>query len=233
MPTLSFHIGLVRARWYQDPNLNIQSVAAVSLENVPRNSALQSTSLTVSSSHISNPLDSSSAQLRNAVPPHRLLTLINGVQTKEELDELLQDLDELRRTKAEEARSALIRDPPIIQQKGRSRSARLTGAIEGHLVNAGFVDGRDTHGKTVTGLEKWMIKLITLIAQNFSSKVFLEASTPKKCRSRWDATPAEGAVGETPKRSHWDQAAVIPEAPMTQIIMNAPGVMQEDKHNRY
>jgi splicing factor 3B subunit 1 len=61
----------------------------------------------------------------------------------------------------------------------------------------------------------------------------LEASAPKKCRSRWDATLAEGAVGETPKRSHWDQAAVIPEAPMTQIIMNAPGVMQEDKHNRY
>ncbi|KAJ8588723.1 hypothetical protein M405DRAFT_739760 [Rhizopogon salebrosus TDB-379] len=102
MSTLSFHIGLVRARWYQDPNLNVQTVAAVSLENVPRNSALQSF-LTVSSSHISNPLDSSSAQLRNAVPPTQtvgarevyhethaaLKPLINGVQTKEELDELL------------------------------------------------------------------------------------------------------------------------------------------------
>jgi hypothetical protein len=128
MPTLSFHIGLVRARcvvrqhtgcpvtnefsfrWYQDPNLNIQTVAAVSLENIPRNSALPSMSLTVSSSHISNPLNSSSAQLRNAVPPTQtigacevyhethaaLKPLINGVQTKEELDELLQDLDELR-----------------------------------------------------------------------------------------------------------------------------------------
>jgi hypothetical protein len=85
-------------------------VAAAALENVPRNTALQSTSLTVSSSHISNPLDSSSAQLRNAVPPTQtvgarevyhethaaLKPLINGVQTKEELDELLQDLDELR-----------------------------------------------------------------------------------------------------------------------------------------
>ncbi|KAJ8593868.1 ARM repeat-containing protein [Rhizopogon salebrosus TDB-379] len=65
------------------------------------------------------------------------------------------------------------------------------------------------------------------------SKEALEASAPKKRRSRWDATPAEGAVGETPKKSRWDQAAVIPEAPMTQIIMNAPGIMQEDKHNRY
>ncbi|KAG0694581.1 armadillo-type protein [Suillus ampliporus] len=70
--------------------------------------------------------------------------------------------------------------------------------------------------------------------RNEWSKEALESSAPKKRRSRWDATPAEGtAVGETPKKSRWDQAAVIPEAPMTQIIMNAPGVMQEDKHNRY
>jgi splicing factor 3B subunit 1 len=70
--------------------------------------------------------------------------------------------------------------------------------------------------------------------KNEWSKEALEASAPKKRRSRWDATPAEGnAVGETPKKSRWDQAAVIPETPMTQIIMNAPGIMQEDKHNRY
>ncbi|KAG1815410.1 armadillo-type protein [Suillus variegatus] len=68
--------------------------------------------------------------------------------------------------------------------------------------------------------------------KNEWSKEALEASAPKKRRSRWDATPAE-AVGETPKKSRWDQAAVIPETPMTQIIMNAPGIMQEDKHNRY
>ena len=61
----------------------------------------------------------------------------------------------------------------------------------------------------------------------------MEESAPNKRRSRWDATPAEGAVGETPKISRWDQAAVIPEAPMTQIIINAPGIMQEDKHNHY
>ena len=65
------------------------------------------------------------------------------------------------------------------------------------------------------------------------SKEALEASAPKKRRSRWDATPAE-AVGETPKRSRWDQTpAPAPEAPMMPIIMNAPGIMQDDKHNRY
>lgn len=66
----------------------------------------------------------------------------------------------------------------------------------------------------------------------------LEASAPKKRRSRWDATPADvAAVGDTPKRSRWDQTPVAGQGPvdvpMTPIIMNAPGFMQEEKHNRY
>ncbi|KIM83122.1 hypothetical protein PILCRDRAFT_69948 [Piloderma croceum F 1598] len=69
------------------------------------------------------------------------------------------------------------------------------------------------------------------------SKETLEASAPKKRRSRWDATPADVGVGETPKRSRWDQTPVssngMADVPMTPIIMNAPGFMQEDKHNRY
>jgi len=65
------------------------------------------------------------------------------------------------------------------------------------------------------------------------SKEALDGAATKKRRSRWDATPAETAVGETPKRSRWDQAPVVPDQPMTQIIMNAPGSWQEDKHNRY
>lgn len=66
------------------------------------------------------------------------------------------------------------------------------------------------------------------------SKEALDAAAPKKRRSRWDATPADVSVGETPKRSRWDQApAPEPAQPMEKIIMNAPGIMQEDKHNRY
>lgn len=67
------------------------------------------------------------------------------------------------------------------------------------------------------------------------SQEALEGAAPKKRRSRWDATPAD-VVAETPggKRSRWDQApAATPEVPMTPIIMNAPGLMHEDKHNRY
>ena len=59
---------------------------------------------------MSNPLDSSSTKIRSVVPATQtigarevyhethaaLKPLINGIQTKEDLDELLQDLDELR-----------------------------------------------------------------------------------------------------------------------------------------
>ncbi|KAI0759310.1 small nuclear ribonucleoprotein [Irpex lacteus] len=67
------------------------------------------------------------------------------------------------------------------------------------------------------------------------SKGALEGAAPKKRRSRWDATPADvTAVGETPKRSRWDQApSANGDVPLQPIIMNAPGYMQEDKHNRY
>ncbi len=58
------------------------------------------------------------------------------------------------------------------------------------------------------------------------SKEALDQATPKKRRSRWDATPTNGAaVTETPKRSRWDQALASEAAqPMAQIIMNAPGL---------
>ena len=58
-------------------------------------------------------------------------------------------------------------------------------------------------------------------------------SAPKKRRSRWDAAPTD--VTDAPKRSRWDQTPhQIPnDAPMVPIIMNAPGFMQDDKHNRY
>ncbi|KAI0793874.1 small nuclear ribonucleoprotein [Fomes fomentarius] len=67
------------------------------------------------------------------------------------------------------------------------------------------------------------------------SQEALEGAAPKKRRSRWDATPADVAT-ETPsgKKSRWDQApAAAPDVPMTPIIMNAPGLLHEDKHNRY
>ena len=54
-------------------------------------------------------------------------------------------------------------------------------------------------------------------------------------RSQWDATPAEVGISEIPKCSQWDQmpTASSTEVAMALIIMNAPGFMQEDKHNHF
>ena len=69
------------------------------------------------------------------------------------------------------------------------------------------------------------------------SKEALEASAPKKRRSRWDATPSDAMpaqAAEAPsKRSRWDQTPVVQDVPMAPIIMNAPGINHDDKHNRY
>ena len=68
------------------------------------------------------------------------------------------------------------------------------------------------------------------------SKDVTEGAAPKKRRSRWDATPAEAAVSpaDAPKRSRWDQTpAPAPDTPLIPIIMNTPGLHQDDKHNRY
>ena len=58
-------------------------------------------------------------------------------------------------------------------------------------------------------------------------------AAPKKRRSRWDAAPTDST--EAPKRSRWDQTPhqIPSDTPMVPIIMNAPGFMQDDKHNRY
>lgn len=64
----------------------------------------------------------------------------------------------------------------------------------------------------------------------------VDGATPKKRRSRWDATAADTAatVTEPLKRSRWDQTpAPAPDAPPIPIIMNTPGLHQDDKHNRY
>jgi splicing factor 3B subunit 1 len=60
------------------------------------------------------------------------------------------------------------------------------------------------------------------------SKEALDAATPKKCRSRWDATPADVIPSKTPKRSWWDQtpALAAPDAPMVPIIMSYMGSLR-------
>ncbi|KDR79615.1 hypothetical protein GALMADRAFT_43066, partial [Galerina marginata CBS 339.88] len=57
--------------------------------------------------------------------------LINGVQTQEQLDTLLADLEELRASRRRDAENDDFREPPILNPKGRPRENRITGSTEG------------------------------------------------------------------------------------------------------
>jgi hypothetical protein len=137
------------------------------LDNVARGTSLRSQPQN-SLVNVSNPLDSSAPHLHPGSQPTRTLNarevyheaqealkpLLNGVITQEDLDDLKEELSELRyvffllnslscshqhtrRARAEEQSSGQIFDPPSIRQKGRPRTARITGAIEGRSRGGG------------------------------------------------------------------------------------------------
>ncbi|KAJ7511949.1 hypothetical protein B0H11DRAFT_1677242, partial [Mycena galericulata] len=58
-------------------------------------------------------------------------SLMAGVQTQEQLDELRARLDQVQRAPEEEAGSDRIQDPPTVHRKGRPLTQRLTGVTEG------------------------------------------------------------------------------------------------------
>ncbi|KAJ7926417.1 hypothetical protein B0H13DRAFT_1503306, partial [Mycena leptocephala] len=57
--------------------------------------------------------------------------LIAGIQTCEQVSELIQSLEDLQCRNADEARREHIMDPPAISHKGRPRISRITNAREG------------------------------------------------------------------------------------------------------
>ncbi|EDR01261.1 uncharacterized protein LACBIDRAFT_295616 [Laccaria bicolor S238N-H82] len=63
--------------------------------------------------------------------------LMNGVQTQEQLNTLLADLEELRSSRRREAENDDVREPPILNPKGRPRERRITGATEGRPQGGG------------------------------------------------------------------------------------------------
>ncbi|KAH7903945.1 hypothetical protein BJ138DRAFT_1167358 [Hygrophoropsis aurantiaca] len=152
---LAFHIGLIRSRWYQDPLLDITTVSSITRDNTAytRTDKANLRSDPIHPSHLANPLGSSASQLRLTPAPSTqtvnartayqeahaaLKPLLIGIQTQDELDDLKESLDELRRQRAEEQGPlGDIRDPPIMRQKGRPRTTRLTGAIEGRQRGGG------------------------------------------------------------------------------------------------
>ncbi|KAJ7112254.1 hypothetical protein C8R44DRAFT_632164, partial [Mycena epipterygia] len=99
---------------------------------------------TIRSAFTSNPLDSTSHE---TTPPPRTQTvpardvfhnvqaairpLIAGIQTREQVHDLIQSLEELHQRNADESRRERIMDPPVISHKGRPRTTRITNAREG------------------------------------------------------------------------------------------------------
>ncbi|KZW01721.1 hypothetical protein EXIGLDRAFT_691741 [Exidia glandulosa HHB12029] len=136
-----FHIGLIRPRWLNNHALDVASIAPVTQTHAVQESRLNLPADTVASA-LSNPLAEVSG---TPAPPTRSLgpqtiydeglavftPLLNTVQTQEELDDLVQQLQGIRNQQHAHADPAApFRDPPIQKRKGRARTARLTSARE-------------------------------------------------------------------------------------------------------
>ncbi|KAF8199223.1 hypothetical protein K438DRAFT_1467141, partial [Mycena galopus ATCC 62051] len=116
---------------------------------------------TIRSAFASNPLDSTSHQ---TTPPPRTQTvpardvfhnvqaairpLIAGIQTREQVTDLIQSLENLHQRNADEAQQDRIMDPPVISHKGRPRTNRLTNAREGRQRGGGTRSSDRTQTQT-------------------------------------------------------------------------------------
>ncbi|KAJ7798092.1 hypothetical protein B0H14DRAFT_2530602 [Mycena olivaceomarginata] len=119
---------------------------------------------TIRSAFESNPLVSMSHE---ATPPPQTQTvpardvfhnvqaairpLIAGIQTREQVADLLDSLGRLHQRNIDETRQEQIIDPPVISHKGRPRTARLTNAREGQQRGGGVA--RTTRATMRAGLD--------------------------------------------------------------------------------
>ncbi|KAJ7128294.1 hypothetical protein C8R46DRAFT_1015544, partial [Mycena filopes] len=128
---LPFHISLIRPRWYQQPELAAESVPAVSRIRELGPQEFQLPTRTMRSAFASNPLDSTSHE---TTPPPRTQTvparevfhnvqaalrpLMAGVQTREQVADLVHGLQDLHQRNMDEVRREQIVDAPVISHKG-------------------------------------------------------------------------------------------------------------------
>ncbi|KDQ61784.1 hypothetical protein JAAARDRAFT_45286 [Jaapia argillacea MUCL 33604] len=159
---LSFHIGLIRARWYQNPALDITNIPPITFDHISSQLRLDLHPCEVLSSLQSNPLQR--APLSAPAPPwptqtllaHEvyyeamaaLCPLLNGVQTTEQLKNLTRQLDELHHQQLLDSDPS-IRDPPVLKRKGHPHTNCITGSAEGPPRGGG---ARTTHQAEPTQL---------------------------------------------------------------------------------
>ncbi|KAF8161944.1 hypothetical protein K438DRAFT_1776222 [Mycena galopus ATCC 62051] len=137
-----------------NPDATIESVPAVCRTRELGPQEFRLPARTIRSAFASNPLDSTSHE---STPPPATQTvpardvfhnvqaairpLIAGIQTREQVADLIHNLEGLHQQNIEEARQNRIFNPPIISHKGRPRTARLTNAREVGIEEAGFLFG--------------------------------------------------------------------------------------------
>ncbi|KAJ6522750.1 hypothetical protein B0H19DRAFT_1277240 [Mycena capillaripes] len=127
---LPFNISLIRPRWYLDPALNVKETETVALKKQTSH-IIHFTATSLPSPLIVNPVSSRALIARNATPPPPTRTIseravyaavtadvrsmITGVQTEEQLNNLLERLDAAGRAPQEEAMRDSICDPPTVK----------------------------------------------------------------------------------------------------------------------
>ncbi|KAJ7651180.1 hypothetical protein FB45DRAFT_32176 [Roridomyces roridus] len=155
IPGLPFHISLVRARWYQDPSLEAQKIDSVSLRG-QGNHSIRFSARDLPGLTIANPVSAPRILNRPNLgvtppPPTRtipqrsvytaltadLRSMMNGIQTQEQLDSIHERLSGVSRSIVEENHRETIHDPPVVGRKGRPLTQRLTGVTEGRPQGGG------------------------------------------------------------------------------------------------
>ncbi|KAJ7218949.1 hypothetical protein C8J57DRAFT_1095387, partial [Mycena rebaudengoi] len=66
-----------------------------------------------------------------------LRPLVAHLQTREQVDSLLQSLNAIGEQTTEQQARQTIHDPPAIRHKGRTRTSRLTNPLEGPPTGGG------------------------------------------------------------------------------------------------
>ncbi|KAJ7306275.1 hypothetical protein DFH08DRAFT_720777 [Mycena albidolilacea] len=130
-------------RWYQDPGAAVELTPAECRTHELGPQEFKLPTKTIRSAFASNPLGSTS---HDTTPPPRTQTLpardvfhnvqsgirplIAGIQTQEQVTELIQSLETLQYQEQ-------MMNPPVISHKGRPRTARLKNAREGRQRGGG------------------------------------------------------------------------------------------------
>ncbi|KAJ3568104.1 hypothetical protein NP233_g5933 [Leucocoprinus birnbaumii] len=143
---LPFHMGLIRARWYKDPQLDLSQISAATRMGEIGSQELR---LRGSLASASNPIEWAARRGRGesgSTPPrtqtigarevHQVVQsafrpLLAGIRTQEQVEEFVDRMLKAQELAEAEERAEVIHDPLTVKSVGRPRTARLTGAVEG------------------------------------------------------------------------------------------------------